>query len=274
MKIHKKNRKGMVLILTFIILTTLTAIIVGFMYLASTQLKGSGYDAASQKALWLAEAGIEKALWYLKTPVANGGYGENWITDANGITENFGGGTYTIVVTSWNFALAANGAVASDSPVQTNEYTPDKAIDNESSTFWESKGYPGGGNNKLLIIKFPYPLSLYKVGFTPVPLWNNPTEYYWFISIDGKAWSAWIQTGQTSDVLTPKVNWLRLDIRQVATPGKTVRIATVTVTGRKIRSTGTVNGISRTVERVVVAKEWAPMQTGYGFFAPNWNETD
>ena len=80
------KEKGAVLILTFIMMTTLTAITVAFLYMSSTQLKGSGYDVASSKALWLAEAGIQKAIWNLKTPVGSGGQGENWTTPSSQIT--------------------------------------------------------------------------------------------------------------------------------------------------------------------------------------------
>lgn len=89
MKFSKKNRKGMVLILTFIIIITLTAIVAAFLYLTSTQLKGSAYDAASHQALWLAEAGIQQAISYIR-------YTAGVTTDP--ITGNLGSGSYTATI--------------------------------------------------------------------------------------------------------------------------------------------------------------------------------
>ena len=64
----KKNKreKGVVLILTFIILTTLTAIVVAFLSMTSIQTKGAGYDIVSSQALWLADAGLQQAFYTLK----------------------------------------------------------------------------------------------------------------------------------------------------------------------------------------------------------------
>jgi Tfp pilus assembly protein PilX len=59
------NKKGVVLILTFIIMTTLAATTVAFLYLTSTQNRSTGYDVANAKAFWLAEAGLQRGLWEL-----------------------------------------------------------------------------------------------------------------------------------------------------------------------------------------------------------------
>lgn len=89
----KKGQKGMVLMLTFIIMVMLTAIVVAFIYLTSTRTKVLGYDTASHKALGLAEAGIQKAIYYLR-------YGGG-LTDGAGTIGpvNLGDGSYSVVVT-------------------------------------------------------------------------------------------------------------------------------------------------------------------------------
>ena len=283
MKFFQGNRKGMVLILAFIILTTLTAVVVGFIYLASTQLKGSGYDAASNKALWLAEAGIEKAIWYLQT----GGLGIAGTTAASGpITEELGNGSYTIEVVDWDFASSTNGAVASDYPVTTqvncdkaNDVNPDGTANN--TTYWESSGVPDGNaaNYQYLIIHFPYTIQLNRVWFR-VPdgsTDNIPYSYTWSYSANGTTWTQW--TAVAANVsggvyyqgnLTGNINWLRFCIVRTKTAGSKARIATISALGKKITSTGTVSAISRTIERTVVVKQTT--QTGYGYAEPDWTE--
>jgi len=67
---ENRREEGVVLILTFIVMTTLTAIVVAFLSMTSIQTKGSGYDMDSSKALWLTEAGLQKAFYTLKNDVS------------------------------------------------------------------------------------------------------------------------------------------------------------------------------------------------------------
>ncbi|MBL7085435.1 MAG: DUF2341 domain-containing protein [Candidatus Omnitrophica bacterium] len=73
----------MALLLTFIILLTLTTISVAFLYMTSIQLKASAADIATQQALWLTEAGLNKAIWYLlgKAPDPVTSHDGSWRTD-------------------------------------------------------------------------------------------------------------------------------------------------------------------------------------------------
>jgi len=61
-----RDKRGVVLLFTFIIIVTLAAVTAAFLYMTSTRIKGSGYDISSQKALWIAEGGLQYAMYRLK----------------------------------------------------------------------------------------------------------------------------------------------------------------------------------------------------------------
>ena len=100
------REKGVILILTFIILTTLTAIVVAFLYMTSIQTKGSGYDIVSHKALWIAEGGIQQVLYKLKN---DADYRDNPTT----VTGNLGSGSYSVTVSKAEstYTLNSTGTV-------------------------------------------------------------------------------------------------------------------------------------------------------------------
>lgn len=100
------TEKGVILILTFIIMSTLTAITVGFLYMTSHQLKGSGYDMTSAKAFWLAEAGVQQTIYQIKN---DSGYRDSPTT----VTGNLGDGSYSVTVSKNDstYTLTSTGTV-------------------------------------------------------------------------------------------------------------------------------------------------------------------
>ena len=90
---RNKFRRGN-LLLTFLLLTGLSAVVGSLSFLTVTEIKNVSYTANRTRALYIAEAGMQKAMWELSTPVAYGGQGINWRTD--NFTESFGGGSYTL----------------------------------------------------------------------------------------------------------------------------------------------------------------------------------
>ena len=66
------------IIITFILLITLAVIVSVFLYMISGNLRQLIFQSDDEKALYTAEAGMQKAIWYLKTSTANGGKGESW----------------------------------------------------------------------------------------------------------------------------------------------------------------------------------------------------
>ena len=279
--IKPSAQKGIALLLTFIILTTLTAVVIAFLYLSSLRLKGSGYDISDSQALWLAEAGLQKAVWNLKTPVAGGGQGENWVSA--GTTENLGSGSYAMVVSRWGFALAANGSSASSSSAQGVNVAAN-AIDGDDATYWESVNQPTPANPEEIIIAFPYTLIINKVRFLiSAVLDMSPRNYTWEVSTDGVAYAIVVNVNNNvnpdvTDTFTAaaNVNYLKLKVTSVGVvvpprgpPGSpSVRIATLEAIGAKITSIGSVHEISRKIEQTVIADD----ATQTAFDEIDWNE--
>ena len=67
------NQKGMALLTTLIFVFILVTFAVALLTMTSNDLKLSTLQRDSTRAFYLAEMGIEKALWYLNTPVYLGG---------------------------------------------------------------------------------------------------------------------------------------------------------------------------------------------------------
>jgi hypothetical protein len=103
-----QDKKGMVLLLTFMVMATLSAITTSFLYLTSVQIKSGGFDMVSAKALWLAEAGLQQAFYTLKN---DSGY-QSAPTTING---SLGEGTYrvTVVKGGSTYAFTSTGTVGS-----------------------------------------------------------------------------------------------------------------------------------------------------------------
>ena len=272
-----ESEEGVVLISTFIVLIALTAITVGFLYMVSIQTKGAGWDLPSSQALWLADAGVQKAIWYLKTPTGSGGQGENWTTA--GTTENLGSGSYTMVVARYDFALSANGASASATSSASGT-TPGNAIDGNDATYWESNAAPSGSNPQDLIITFPYALTLNKVRFLSPSSGATARNYTWGVSSNNVTYTTVVTvTGNAATDVTNTfsaqtgVNYLRLRVTQDGTGSPSrVRIATLEAIASKITSTGTAGSLSRKVQQTVVADDGSP-QNQVAYDQVDWNET-
>ena len=73
------NQKGMVLLTTLIFVFILVTFAVALLTMTSNDTKLSTLQKESTRAFYLAETGIDKALWYLNTPVDYGGENKfNW----------------------------------------------------------------------------------------------------------------------------------------------------------------------------------------------------
>jgi Tfp pilus assembly protein PilX len=250
------NRKGMVLVLTFIIMVTLTVITASFLYMTSVQTKGAGYVLASSRALWLAEAGIQKAVWYLKTPVASGGKGENWVTSAT--TEDLGAGSYTLEVERWDWALAEHSSTASASST-SGKQAAGFAIDGSDTTYWQSASRPSVATPQYITVTFPYELSINKTRFFVPKNYSTrtPMDYMWQVSSDDKTYKTVVtKTNNSATDVTDEfavaadVQYLRLRVTRISA-NSGVRIATLEALGSKITSLGTASLMNRKIERTV-----------------------
>ena len=75
------NQKGMALITTLIFISVLVSFSVALLVMTGNDSKLSTLHRESTRAFYLAETGVDKALWYLNNPTDQGGYGINWRTD-------------------------------------------------------------------------------------------------------------------------------------------------------------------------------------------------
>jgi len=89
------RKKGNI-ILIFIMIVFLSAIVLSFLFIVSSATRTMTGSLNSSKALYVAEAGINKALWYLSAPAAEGGLGPTW--RPIDFSESYGDGTYTLSI--------------------------------------------------------------------------------------------------------------------------------------------------------------------------------
>lgn len=257
------GRSGFVLLLTLVLMITLSAIVGALIVSLTTDFRNTSFQSYDAKALWLAEAGLQKAIWNLETPVSSGGQGQSWTT--TGTTENLGDGSYTMVVAAWSFALDTNGATASASS-STPGNTAAKAIDGKDATRWHSKKVPSVSNPEHITVTFPYAIKISKARFfvaSGAPS-HRPEDYSWKVSTDGVSFTTVLTvtgnlSGDRTDTFTEvsNVNHLRLEVTATGGANSVVQIGTLEAAPgtMKITSTGTVNSLSRKVERTVLADE-------------------
>jgi len=259
-----RHEKGAVLLLTIIVMITLTSVVgayLGFVYYST---KSTGAQISDSQAIYLAEAGMQKAIWNLMRTAANGGQGENWTTA--GTTENLGEGSYTMVVERWDWALAANNATASASS-ENGSNVAANAIDGSDATYWQSGSKPTPGNPQEIIVSFPYSLTINKVRFYLPSAFSRqrPKTYSWQVSTDGDTYTIAYDVdspgNNATDVIDEfstaqtGVNYLKLEVTRVGSGSAGVIIATLEAIGSKITSTGTVDVINRTVEQTVAVDD-------------------
>ncbi len=89
------RNKGNIL-LTFILLLALASLILSFLFSIYGKIRKAGIDLEYTKALYIAEAGMNKAIWYLVTPAGQGGRGGSYRT--GGMVESYSDGKYTLSI--------------------------------------------------------------------------------------------------------------------------------------------------------------------------------
>lgn len=278
---------GSVMVMVLALMILLISLAGGFLYATGVFIGNSGWEETDSQVFWLAEAGMQKATWNLKTPSGSGGQGESWTTA--GTTENLGGGSYTMVVESWDFALSSNSSTASATSSSAGNPASNAIDGNSITTYWESNAEPTGGSPQDLIITFPYTLTINKVRFLAPSSSTVPRDYQWAVSSNNVAYTdvgAAGNSNTTLDVTTTfsvaanpaaaSVNYLRLRVTKDGTGNpKRVRVLTVEVAGRRVTSTGTItvtgNNYTRTVRGTVVTDSDGP-QTEVAYKEPDWLE--
>ncbi|MFC1559545.1 hypothetical protein ACFL4F_00390 [Candidatus Margulisiibacteriota bacterium] len=84
------------MLIIFILLVGLAVMVFSITTTITARVTESGYKKSRSQVFYIAEAGLNKAIWYLRTSVSDGGKGPLWRTP--GTTEAFGKGSYTITV--------------------------------------------------------------------------------------------------------------------------------------------------------------------------------
>ena len=281
------NEKGSILLMTVSLMILLVSLTGGFLYASGLFIGNSGWEELDSKVFWLSETGMQRAIWNLKTPAGSGGQGESWTTA--GTTQSLGGGSITMVVEAWDFALSTNSPTASATSSSVG-HAASSVIDGDSTTtYWESNAQPTAGSPQDLIITFPYTLTINKVRFIAPSSSTVPRDYQWAVSSSGVAYTNVGAAGNnnaTLDVTTTfsvaaipaaaSVNYLRLRVTEDGTGNpRRVRVLTVEVAGRRITSTGTVTAsgqtYTRTVRETVVTDSDGP-QIEVAYKEPDWSE--
>jgi len=118
-----RNRKGVTLLLVFILMIALLGLVSSFLFMAMHQARHTGGHLDDEKAFYVAQAGLRKGVWRLLSPndVPNWQLNDglwpktetNSINTGDGIT-----GSYTVTVTltalgggRWNVTFDATGTV-------------------------------------------------------------------------------------------------------------------------------------------------------------------
>ncbi|MBN1870631.1 MAG: pilus assembly PilX N-terminal domain-containing protein [Candidatus Omnitrophica bacterium] len=104
----QKREKGIALILTLIFMVSLVIIVAAYLFMVTYDTRNAGAQFNNDKALYLADAGLNKAVWYLTNTAPDGSTDGSWRTTAYPANpganptdpqqESLGDGTYTIWV--------------------------------------------------------------------------------------------------------------------------------------------------------------------------------
>ncbi|MBN1872498.1 MAG: hypothetical protein JW800_08000 [Candidatus Omnitrophica bacterium] len=86
------DKRGMVLIYVFIAVILLAAITSSFLFMTVVKMRGSGYDSADAKALWIAEGGLERYIYLLSTD-------SDYRDDYPDLEDDLGDGSYLVEAT-------------------------------------------------------------------------------------------------------------------------------------------------------------------------------
>ncbi len=103
-----KQERGAILLFAFIVMVALAVLVGSFLLMVSTQTLGSGGGLAGAQALWVAEGGIQQALYNLKD---DAGFRASPTT----VTGSLGEGNYSVAVskTGYSYTLTSTSTVSS-----------------------------------------------------------------------------------------------------------------------------------------------------------------
>lgn len=92
------NRKGIGYLMTFIFMLTMAVMVTAFLDISTNETRELKGRIEIGKTFWFADAGIQKAVWMIITPVTQGGGGFTYTTGGSP-PETLDEGSYTYSVT-------------------------------------------------------------------------------------------------------------------------------------------------------------------------------
>lgn len=138
----KKHSNGNLLI-TFVVIVSLSALVLLFIQIIAVRLKDSGSRLSESRAFYAADAGLNKAIWYLATPAPTG-KGSDW--SVNNTWEAFGAGGYHLTIV--NSGSTSEALIISTGEVNGIQRTVSEAVSKGGYPFAFNFGvYSGGGEN-------------------------------------------------------------------------------------------------------------------------------
>ena len=118
-----RDKKGAVLLFTLIVMITLTSVVGAYLGFVQSSTRSTGAQIEDSQAIYLADAGLNQAIWYLMNTAPDGSGDYSWRTTAYPAVpgpdpndpqqESFGNGTFTIWVqdSGSNIQIYARGTV-------------------------------------------------------------------------------------------------------------------------------------------------------------------
>ncbi|MBZ0166626.1 MAG: hypothetical protein K8I00_07435 [Candidatus Omnitrophica bacterium] len=118
------SQNAVVLLMTLILMLGLTVILLAYLTLVAVETRVAGQQTSHAKAFYLAEAGLNKAVWYLMNTAPDLSMDGSWRTvlypadpgpnPTDPQQEPLADGTYTMWVESsgWNILITARGTRA------------------------------------------------------------------------------------------------------------------------------------------------------------------
>ena len=184
-----RKQEGVVLVFGVILLVALTITVSAYLCLVGSMTKHIGYQVGESQAFYIAEAGIEHALWLLKHGVEPDNLADEIVPLGNYTVVQVTGSLLTFTVTASS---------------NTSGHEAEKGFDGDYATYWESAKVPDTGKKKeqWIQIEFSDTLDLDRVGFRAI-LEQRPIDYKWEVAGEDGKWR-WVvkQNGNTqADVL-------------------------------------------------------------------------
>ena len=145
-----RSRRGSVLLITVIVLMVMFTLGSALLDLTTTSLYRSEQDMLRAQALDVAEAGVEKAIYYLRNTAPDGTIDSSWRTA--GLTETLSGaGSYTFSVTNGTgddtgaIVILSTGTATLGSKIRSRRIREVVIISQENVSVWNNVIFVGVG---------------------------------------------------------------------------------------------------------------------------------